>query len=82
MLHTLIYHWDLSYFAGPNSFYPEKIIKGEPLNIRSEQISSQLSAKGPAGCKEDKRRESVMQEFVRDYRKAYDRKMSAQREKR
>lgn len=29
-----IYQKDFLYFIGPNSFYPEKIIKGEPPNIK------------------------------------------------
>ena len=29
-----IYQGEFSYFRGPNSFYPEKILKGEPPNIK------------------------------------------------
>ena len=40
-----IYQKDLWYFTGPNSFYVEEIIKGEPQTSRRDQTSSQQSLK-------------------------------------
>ena len=39
------YQKDFSYFTEPNSFYPEKIIKGDPPNIKTRPPSSQQSLK-------------------------------------
>lgn len=47
-----IHQKDFSYFAGPNSFYPEKIIKGEPPNIKKRQNKQSVISEG-TGCKEE-----------------------------
>ena len=59
---------EFSYFTGPNSFHPEKIIKGEPPNIK-KRPNKQSAITDGTGSKEDRRREAVMREFVREYGK-------------
>ena len=55
-----IYQKDFSYFTGPNSFYPEKIIKGEPPNIKRRPSKQSRISEGTGSKEEDKRREAVM----------------------
>ena len=64
-----IYQKDFSYFTGPNSFYPEKIIKGEPSNIKTRPPSSQQTeGRNSSGSKEENTmRENVMREFAGEY---------------
>ena len=61
-----IYQKDFSYFTGPNSFYPEKIMKGEPPNIKRRPNKQSVITEG-SGSKEDTRRETVMREFAGEY---------------
>ena len=53
----------------PNSFYPEKIIKGEPPNIKRRPSKQSQISEGTGSKEEDKRREAVMREFVGEYGK-------------
>lgn len=55
-----IYQKDFSYFTGPNSFYPEKIIKGEPPTITTRPSKQSEISEGTSSKEEDKRREVVM----------------------
>ena len=64
-----IYQKDFSYFIGPNSFYPEKIIKGEPSNIKRRPSKQSQISEGTGSKEQDKRREAVMREFVGEYGK-------------
>ena len=64
-----IYQGEFSYFTGPNSFYPEKIIKGEPPNIKKRPNKQSAITDGTGSKEEDRRREAVMREFVREYGK-------------
>ena len=64
-----IYQGELSYFTGPNSFYPEKIIKGEPPNSKKRPNKQSAIPDGTGSKEEDRRREVVMREFVREYGK-------------
>ena len=49
--------------------YPEKIIKGEPPNIKKRPNKQSAITDGTGGKEEDRRREAVMREFVREYGK-------------
>jgi hypothetical protein len=51
----------------PNSFYPEKIIKSDPPNMASRATKQSVASKGSGDKDDDKRREEVMREFVREY---------------
>ncbi|CAH3182784.1 unnamed protein product [Porites lobata] len=62
-----IYQKDFSYFAGPNSYYPEKIIKGEPPNIKTRPNKLSAITEGTGSKEEDTRRETVMREFAKEY---------------
>ena len=64
-----IYQKDFSYFTGPNSFYPEKIIKGEPPKIKTRPPSSQQTeGRNSSGSKEeDTIPETVMRAFAGEY---------------
>jgi len=62
-----IYQKDFSYFTGPNSFYPEKIIKGEPPKIKTRPNKQSAITEGTGSKEEDTRRETVMREFAREY---------------
>ena len=62
-----IYQGEFSYFTGPNSFYPEKIIK--PPNIKKRPNKQSAITDGTGSKEEDRRREAVMREFVREYGK-------------
>ena len=64
-----IYQGEFSYSTGPNSFYPEKIIKGEPPNIKKRPNKQSAITDGTGSKEEDRRREAVMREFVREYGK-------------
>ena len=64
-----IYQGGFSYFTGPNSFYPEKIIKGEPPNIKKRPNKQSAITDGTGSKEEDRRREAVMREFVWQYGK-------------
>ena len=46
----------------PNSFYPEKIIKGEPPNIKTRPSKQSQISEGTGNKEEDERREAVMHE--------------------
>ena len=59
-----IYQKNFSYFTRPNSFCPEKIIKGEPPNIKRRPNKQSQIIKGTGSKEEDKRREVVMRGFV------------------
>ena len=61
-----IYQKDFLYFTKPNSFYPEKIIKGEPPNIKRRPSKQSQISEGTGSKEEDKRREVFMREFVRE----------------
>ena len=52
-----------------NSFYPKKIIKGEPPNIKTRPTSSQQTeGRSSSGSKEeDKMPDTVMREFAGEY---------------
>ena len=77
-----IYQGEFSYFTGPNSFYPEKIIKGEPPNIRKRPNKQSAITDGTGSKEEDRRREAIMREFVLGSTEdAYDRKTSAQKQR-
>ena len=56
-----------SYFTGPNSFYPEKIIKGKPPNIKTQPNKQSAITEGTGSKDEDTRRETVMREFDGEY---------------
>ena len=43
-----IYQKYFSYFTGPNSFHPEKIIKGEPPNIKTRPNQQSAITEGTA----------------------------------
>jgi len=62
-----IYQKHFSYFTGPNSYYPEKIIKGDPPNITSRGNKQTGTSEGTGNKEEDKRQEDMMREFVREY---------------
>jgi hypothetical protein len=62
-----IYQKRFSYFMGPNSFYPEKIIKSDPPNTASRATKQSVASKGSGDKDEDKSREEAMREFVREY---------------
>ncbi|CAH3164136.1 unnamed protein product [Porites lobata] len=62
-----IYQKDFSYFTGPNSYYPEKIIKGEPSNIKTRPNKLSAITEGTGSKEEDTRRETVMREFAKEY---------------
>ena len=62
-----IYQKDFSYFTGPNSFYPENIIKGEPPNIKTRPNKQSAITEGTGSKEEDTRRETVMREFAGEY---------------
>ena len=62
-----IYQADFSYFTGPNSFYPEKIIKGEPPNIKTRPKKQAVIIEETGPKKQDTRREAVMREFDGEY---------------
>ena len=62
-----IYQKDFSYFTGPNSFYPEKIIKGEPPNIQTRPNKQSAITEGTGNKEEDAKRETVMREFAGEY---------------
>ena len=64
-----IYQKDFSYFTGPNSFYPGKIIKGKSPNIKKRPNKQSQISEGAGSKEEDKRREAVMWEFVGEYGK-------------
>ncbi|XP_044168345.1 uncharacterized protein LOC122952543 [Acropora millepora] len=64
-----IYQGEFSYFTGPNSFYPEKIIKGEPPNIRKRPNKQSAIPDGTGSKEVDRRRQAVMREFVREHGK-------------
>ena len=62
-----IYQNDFAYFTGPNSFYLEKIINGQPANIKTRPNKQSSITEGTC-CKEgDSRRENVMREFPGEY---------------
>ncbi|CAH3105959.1 unnamed protein product [Porites lobata] len=62
-----IYQRDFSYFTGPNSYYPEKIIKGEPPNIKTRPNKLSAITEGTGSKEEDTRPETVMREFAKEY---------------
>ena len=62
MLH--IYQKDFSYFTGPSSFYPEKIIIGEPPNIKTRPSKQSAITEGTGSKEEDT---TVMREFAGEY---------------
>ena len=62
-----IYQADFSYLTGPNSFYPEKIVKGEPPNIKTRPKKHPVMIEGTGSKDEDARRKAVMREFVGEY---------------
>ena len=62
-----IHQKDFSYFTGPNSFYPEKIIKGKPPNIKMRPNKQSAITEGTGSKDEDIRRETVMREFAGEY---------------
>jgi len=41
-----IYQAEFSYFTGPKSFYPVKIIKGEPPNIKTRPKKQPVMIEG------------------------------------
>ena len=49
-----IYQKYFSYFTGPNSFYPKKIIKGEPLKIKARPNKQSAITEGTAQVDHDK----------------------------
>ena len=51
-----IYQADFSYFTGPNSFYPEKIIKGEPPNIKTRPKKQPVMIEGTGSRRRRKTR--------------------------
>ena len=76
-----IYQADFSYFTGPNSFYPEKIIKGEPPNIKTRPKKQPVMIEGTGSKQEDTRREAVMLEFAGEYGRGVRKEMSPQKRK-
>ena len=62
-----IYQADFSYLTGSNSFYPEKIIKGEPPDIKTRPKKQPVMIEGTGSKDEDTRREAVMREFAGEY---------------
>ena len=64
-----IYQKDFSYFTGPNLFCSEKIIKGEPPNIKRRPSKQSQISEGTGSKEEDRRREAVIREFVGEYGK-------------
>ena len=65
MLH--IYQKEFSYFTGHNSFYPEKIIKGETPDIKTRPNKQSAITEGTGSKEKDIRRETVMREFAGEY---------------
>ena len=59
-----IYKADFSYFTWPNSFYPEKIIKGKPPNIKTWPKKQPVMIEGTGSGDENTRREAVVREFA------------------
>ncbi|CAH3175052.1 unnamed protein product [Porites lobata] len=53
-----IYQKNFSYFTGPNSYYLEKIIKGEPPNIKTQPNKLSAITEGTGSKEEDTRRET------------------------
>ena len=62
-----IYQGNFSYFTGPNSYYPEKIIKRDPPNITSRPNKQSCTSEGMGDKEEDIRLENTMRDFVREY---------------
>ena len=62
-----IYQRDFSYFTEPNSYYPEKIIKGEPPNIKTQPNRQSANTEGTGRKEEDTGQENVMREFAGEY---------------
>lgn len=58
---------DFSYFTVPNSFYLEKIIKGEPPKIKMQPNKQLAITEGTGNKEENIRRETVVQEFAGEY---------------
>ena len=58
-----IYQKDFSYFT----FYPEKIIKSEPPNIKTRPNKQSAITEGAGSKEEDTRRETVTREFAGEY---------------
>ena len=64
-----IYQKGFSYFTGPNLFCSEKIIKGEPPNIKRRPSKQSQISEGTGSKEEDKGREAVIREFVGEHGK-------------
>ena len=64
-----IYQKDFSYFNGPNLFCSDKIIKGEPPNIKRRPSKQSQISEGTGSKEEDRRREAVIREFVGEHGK-------------
>lgn len=62
-----IYQKHFSYFTGPNSFCPEKIIKSYPPSMTSCATKKSVASKGSGDKHDDERCEELMREFVREY---------------
>ena len=62
-----IYQKRFSYFTGPNSFHPEKIINSDSPNMDTLATKQSIASKGSVNKDKDKLRENVMREFVSQY---------------
>ncbi|EDO46508.1 predicted protein [Nematostella vectensis] len=61
-----IYQKGFSYFTGPNSFYPEKIITSDPPTMAS-RATKKVLRRSNEEREEDKRQEMAMREFASEY---------------
>ncbi|XP_048578084.1 uncharacterized protein LOC5520826 [Nematostella vectensis] len=52
---------------GPNSFYPEKIISGDPPSLMQRPSKKTQTKEGTGDETEDRRRAETMREFTREY---------------
>ncbi|XP_048584560.1 uncharacterized protein LOC125567864 [Nematostella vectensis] len=62
-----IYQKHFTYFTGPNSFYPEKIISGDPPSLMQRPSKKTQTKEGTGDETEDRRRAETMREFTREY---------------
>ncbi|XP_032226091.2 uncharacterized protein LOC116609369 [Nematostella vectensis] len=61
------YQKHFTYFTGPNSFYPEKIISGDPPSLMQRPSKKTQTKEGTGDETEDRRLAETMREFTREY---------------
>jgi hypothetical protein len=75
-----IYQKHFSYFTGPYSFYPEKIINEEPPNLSGRASKQIFHRKRKWGCRRRQTKISrVMKDIVHEHGEEFDKQMYAQR---